>query len=526
VWAKGVIALKHEETTMTPLFKRFIHVVLWFVVLVEWSLPVVANDDFIIILDHSASMREKQPGNPSAYLQDPLSAPKSREAVKAINDVVINLLREGDYFALIIFGNHAELVISQVIRYQHERVLIQRQCNQLRFDDRKTDIVAGIKAAGDLLAWLNTPMRRKILVLITDGMNDPPVDSLYKTSERQQEVFQNFREAIRLRGWNVNMVGLGAHTDIPKIADDLGLSKNRVFALDDLKSGQIEKSLGDLLKKEQRARIELREETVNVKIRLQPRLLGGYKVSETKQVLTSYFNKPVEVRFNTRRPLVLQGAKGLHISITPLNLNLVPNQPTTLTLSVSFDGRRPEEGRINGSYSFKLAEESLRFYPQHGKIEAILPSWWESYGSLTIAAASGFVILLGCLGWIVRRTRVPEVRVLVTSNNGPLGEPITLRRGENFKIANNQFVGRVVPATGLSCNTAAIVRYLGLRKFELIAEEAKINQLEHTFDRLTVGIDVPFDLKDREGKVLRDVMISKPGRVGDIFGGSHDSDPF
>jgi hypothetical protein len=134
--------------------------------------------------------------------------------------------------------------------------------------------------------------------------------------------------------------------------------------------------------------------------------------------------------------------------------------------------------------------------------------------------------MLGGLGWTLWRAQVPEVRVQVMAGDGPLGEPLTLRRGESFAIANNQLVGRVVPATGLSCSTAATVQYLGRQKFEVISKEANIMQLDNRLDRLAVGLDVPFDLKDREGKMLRDVVISKPGRAGDIFGGRNDSAPF
>ena len=63
------------------------------------SAATVANDDFIIILDQSGSMREKVPGFPNqGYIKNPKNAVKSQGAIDAINNVVGNILKEGDYF--------------------------------------------------------------------------------------------------------------------------------------------------------------------------------------------------------------------------------------------------------------------------------------------------------------------------------------------------------------------------------------------------------------------------------------------
>ena len=166
---------------MTRSVSCFILTILWMSLLIGSRLPAEAQDDFIVILDQSASMREKTPGDRSAYQQDPLQAPKSREAIKAINEMVTTLLREGDYLVLITFGNQAEVGQSQIIRYRHERDLIRRYTQRLPFRDNHTDITAGLKAARDVLEQLNTPERRKILVLITDGINNPPPNSPYRT---------------------------------------------------------------------------------------------------------------------------------------------------------------------------------------------------------------------------------------------------------------------------------------------------------------------------------------------------------
>ncbi|MEZ5673003.1 MAG: VWA domain-containing protein, partial [Thiotrichaceae bacterium] len=116
------------------------------------SIATYASDDVIIILDQSKSMKEKVPGNENlGYENDPSKTKKSKGAIEAVNQVVSDFLKEGDYFAFIVFGDKAELRLSQEISYKHERELIVNQLKTLNFEDRKTDILAGLKEASDLL---------------------------------------------------------------------------------------------------------------------------------------------------------------------------------------------------------------------------------------------------------------------------------------------------------------------------------------------------------------------------------------
>jgi hypothetical protein len=126
---------------------------------------------------------------------------------------------------------------------------------------------------------------------------------------------------------------------------------------------------------------------------------------------------------------------------------------------------------------------------------------------------------------IIRRIRVPEIRISVTADDVPLGEPMTLKIKESFVIADKHFEGRSVSAKGLSCKIAATVRYLGRRKFDVEAAEAKILDEGKEVGRLQIGMNRFFDLKDKEGKLLRLISIGQPG-AGDPFGGSHGNDPF
>lgn len=487
--------------------------------------PIQADDDFVILLDQSASMLEQVPGNPAAgYQSDILEARKSRDSIEAIEHVVDHIIRTGDYFALVRFGDEAKVIIGQRIYHDHERELIKENLQTLTFRDRKTDIVAGVVRAGELLQVLGDPQRRKILIVITDGKNDPPADSPYLTDEARETAFKDLQDKIRFNKWNVKLVGLGEHTDISEIANRLGLPANRTLILDDQTPGTIASNIQDLVRGERDAVIEMAKEDEAIQLRLEPRLFGGFDTASHSVTLASSFPEPVEVILNTTMPVALSEASPLTVRVAPGQLVVDPSQQATIQLTVGFEGPRPEIGQVESSFIFQFAEGSTRFYPSKGRIQVILPSWWEVYGTLAIATMGLGLLALLVFWRLWRRAQIPELRVTVSSEERPLGEPFIIKSKETFLIANNQFSGRVVSARGLDCQTAATVRYLGRRRFEVTGNEASLLQAGKPVRHLGVGLEEPFDIKDETGKLLRSVTISEG--TSDVFGGSHGSDPF
>ncbi|MGD9209556.1 MAG: vWA domain-containing protein [Desulfobacteraceae bacterium] len=498
---------------------------LLFFLLTAWFPNAWAEDDFIIILDQSASMREIRPGNPSTYQSDPLKAPKSSEAAKAINDVVTRLLKHNDYFALITFGNKAEIIISQQILHPHERKVLQRRINALPFKDSKTDIIASIKTTEELITSLGTPQRRKILVLITDGRNDPPDNSPFKTPQQQEKVFEKFRQSIELNSWNVNLVGFGLETDIRRIAANIGLTKDQIVTMDDLRIGKIRDRLQGLFEQNKKDTITLIKN--EIKVDFTPKFFGGYHPANVKMQLISTYDEQMTVEFSPDHPIVFEDTNLLSSKLKPLSFNLPPNRPKNLYLELFHTGNRPDDGHITTYFQFHFTEESNRFYPWQGNMELNLPSWWEIYSVYAIAALCCIILLTTFIGWKANRAQVPQLRITVTSDKGTLGEPLTLRKGEVFSIANGHIHGYAVPAKGLTCRIAAKVKYLGRRKFEVVAREASIAQLGGTIEKLVVKMDIPFTLMEKNnGKKLRNIILSVPGRHGDVFGNGQHSDPF
>ena len=492
------------------------------------SAATVANDDFIIILDQSGSMREKTPGYPQqGYARDPMQAYKSRGAVDAINNVVGNILKEGDYFTLITFGDEPNLLLSQQILYKHERDFIKNTIEKLPFKDNRTDILAGIKEASEVLKYLDTTNRRKILVMITDGVEDPPKNSPYFSPEAKRQVYEELKDTIRFNKWDVVLVGIGeyTHDNIKNIAQKLDLPSDRAKTVNNPRdSKEISDILADIITDQQNAYIKLEKNQILIKLR--PGLFGGYKQGRITLPLKSFFDEKIQVVLQTGQPVNF-GSNELQVAVTPLKLDFASKATKDLNLDIIFKGKRPETGRVNGNFAFKFAEASTRFYPHDGGYEVILPSWWETHWLKATVGIVLALVLLFLAARAVRRALAPEIRIAVSSADASLGEAMTIRRKRTFSIANQQFEGQSVAAKGLACKTAATVQYLGRRKFKITARDAKLLYDGKERDSITLGLEQYFDLKDANGKTLSNIMITQAGRgSNDPFGGGSNDDPF
>lgn len=492
--------------------------------------PVV-NDDFIIVLDQSGSMRETTPGVPGNYEKDPRDAYKSKGAMDALDIIVNTMLVNGDYFSLITFGNDALVEFSQEIGFEHERDLFSRKIEQMDFGDQKTDILAGIKKATDLMVSMHTPERRKVFIMVTDGVNEPPENSPYFAPEAQEHIYAELRDTIRENKWNMTLVGVGQYTEenIRDIAQKLGLAPEQVVVIENPQSSEEMQSKITRIFEETREK-QVKLEVKPIKLTLKPKLLGGYETDQDSLLLTAHnFKDPVQIELDAQTPLQVQGGEGLRIQVTPLSLSLAPQQPAPLMLNFELSGQRPPDGRLSGTFTFQIAGNTA-FNPQTGSFEVLLPSWWEVYGlwaAIAIAAAAiGLILLI----WLLRKAQVPEIRIVAASNGQPLGPPITLRKKQSFTFSKGDMSGRSFAIKGLSCQTAATGKYLGRRKFELKAVEAQIVYDNKETMKLVVGLDKDFALKDSNGKMLRGLTISAPGKGGggDVFGGggSHGKQPF
>lgn len=495
-----------------------------------WGQQVSAtpNQDFIIVLDQSGSMREKVPGEPGqGYYDNPLESEKALGAVNALNEIADNILKDGDNFSLITFGNDAELILSQELHYPHERELLAKRVRAVPFRDKYTDIIVGLQKAGDLLTKLR-PERRKILVLITDGRNEPPDDSPYKDPQKQQEAYDGLRELFDSNSWDVALVGLGAHTNITEIAQKLNLPEHYAIVVDDVEDNQqITQRLRTFAEEVESGQVNL--EVKVLQATLEPKLFGGYKEGTASLLLTStYKETTVTIQLDPNTPIQLQGNTLANVTVQPLSFTLNPQQSEPINFIFTVAGKRPFDGRVKGLFTLQFADKKTKVFPASGEFDIYLQSWWEAYGVYAVILIILGVAALIVATWLIRKSMVPEIKFVVSRNGTELGNAVTLKtRKGTFKIGKGAFEPNVFSVKELTCNTAVTGKYLGRRRFQLSAVEAKIlNEDDKEFDSLLIGMDTSFGLKDSSGKVLRGFSITAPGSGGDPFGSGSSSDDF
>jgi len=491
--------------------------------------PNIVNQDYIIVLDQSGSMREKVPGNPkSGYEKNPRKAHKSRGAVDALDIIVTDMLQDGDYFSLVNFGNSANVVFSQQISFPHERELFRRAISAMRFGDKHTDILAGIKKASDLMIAMNTPQRRKVFILITDGKNEPPDDSPYLSEEAQEAFYQDLRDAIKTNKWDMTLVGIGEYTEenIREIADKLDLPFEKAIVVKNPQSSEeIQQKLTRIFEEKRDERVVLQARTISLVFK--PDWLGKYKNQSDSLQLDSSFADEVSIQFDPQNPVVMEQSDALSVTVSPQQISIASQQSAPVTLNVALTGTRPENGQISGTLVFQLSRESIDFSPKECEIEVLVKSWAEVYGLYAGLAVAAIVVALMLSVMAIRKAQVPEIRIEVVSGSKTLGEPIRLKKKQSFTIDNSGDFssGKSISAKPLTCRNAATVTYLGRRKFLVKADEAKIVDDGREVRSLQIKMEGSFDLKDSSGKMLRGITITSPGKgSGDMFGSGGGDD--
>ena len=259
-----------------------------------------------------------------------------------------------------------------------------------------------------------------------------------------------------------------------------------------------------------------------ITLTLEPKLFGGYETGNDSLQLTSAFQETtVEIHLAPKKPLAIQGTTEAVVTVQPLSVSLGPQQSAPLNFTFEVEGEHPSDGRIHGVFALNFADKKNRVYPSKGEFEIFLKSWWEMYGFLVAVLVALALGGLGLMAWLIRKAQVPEIRITVSDGTKTIGPPITLKIKHTFKFANDDFTGNAVPVKALNCKTAATVKYLGRRKFEIKSEEATIVDEGKERQRLEVKLDQYFDLKDSAGKTLHGLSITTPGSAssGDPFGG-------
>jgi hypothetical protein len=159
-----------------------------------------------VILDVSGSMvKDSKFANVQGYLD---------------RDVIDGLLKPGDRFTLIAFGDRAAERISRAVSTDADKAALKAEIAKIQADNDYTDIGMAMERLSETLDKREEAGTRKVILFITDGLNAPPPGSPYAGKNLSlDERFKSIGEKISKGGWFLYVVGIGGQTDAAAIAD-------------------------------------------------------------------------------------------------------------------------------------------------------------------------------------------------------------------------------------------------------------------------------------------------------------------
>ncbi|MDR2662825.1 MAG: VWA domain-containing protein [Treponema sp.] len=203
-----------------------------------------ARRDVFVILDVSGSMKDESKfANVQEYLD---------------REVVNGLLKSGDHFTLVTFGDSAEERFSRPVNSEEDKAVLISEIRRLQPDNNWTDIGMAMEKLAEILEQREETGVRRVILFITDGINIPPPESKYRGVDLSvDERFKTLGEKISRGSWFLYVIGIGGRTAAQDVAELIPGSRLQSTGSD--LSGVDVNSQITLLEEEERARTEAEE---------------------------------------------------------------------------------------------------------------------------------------------------------------------------------------------------------------------------------------------------------------------------
>jgi len=167
------------------------------------------NIDLFILLDKSLSMVED-------------------DKIKAVNEYVSNFIIDktiipGDTVYIINFYGKTEIFLNTTVRDQNHKEEIKQKIMGIKADGRFTDIGNALDTLASTAAQYEENGRIKYMLLMTDGRQEAPPDSIYQweLGKPFNHKFLENTRSIAKQGWKIHILGIGRHTDAQRLAEEL-----------------------------------------------------------------------------------------------------------------------------------------------------------------------------------------------------------------------------------------------------------------------------------------------------------------
>jgi len=159
-----------------------------------------------VILDVSGSMNQQDKfPNVQEYLE---------------TEVIGGLLRTGDDFTLVTFGEEVKEQFTRTIRSDSDKESLKRELGSISHNENYTEIGLAMEKLAEILERQKQTGTRQVVLFITDGINIPAPGSKYRGVDLSvDEGFKSLGEKISRGSWFLYVIGIGDETAAGDVAN-------------------------------------------------------------------------------------------------------------------------------------------------------------------------------------------------------------------------------------------------------------------------------------------------------------------
>jgi hypothetical protein len=437
----------------------------------------------------------------------------SRVTAYLAEALVRDYLEPGDYLCLIGFSDAPHVRVSQRIAVPAEKENLVGIVGRLNVVPQGfTDMGRALEEAGRQLDRLADPSHEQAILILTDGLNQPPRDSPYFDPVRPDTGsglpptsgfnarFLDQVQRLAGKGWRIHVVGIGTDTDARKLADALGAGHTivRDFNGDELRAG-LARFWDDALNLagiDQPQRSCAPGEALPARVRIRSasdqdreiRLRGARVAGVTSAVTSTGIDAP---------PLT--------VALASLRWPVAARREAAFDLSLALPNGFPA-GDYRATVVFDQ-ESAIKFYPPRVDLSFHVSSFWERQGTKVLAVSAG--IVLAALVVVRHRRRPIPVALAADGEAEAAGKPVPFRIATACSVGGGAADRFRVP--GLPAKVAVLERR-GVDRFALLSSRP---ELLPTVPEYTLGdpVEVRPSTGAAERRVIRFVRWHRRARA-------------
>jgi Mg-chelatase subunit ChlD len=371
--------------------------------------------DAFLVLDESGSMK-------------PIF---SKVLVYVAEAIVRDYLEPQDYLCMVGFSDVSRVRVSQRLSSAAEKENLAALVKNLNVVPQGyTDMGRALEEIQRQIDHLADPSHQQVILILTDGLNQPPRDSPYFDPAKRDigtglappsgfnQHFQQQVQALAARGHRIHVVGIGTETDARKLAEALGAGYTilRDFNIEELRTGLA----------------GFWDDTINLEgldVPPGPLRPGQSLTAKVRLRSTSDSQREVELKAVRAVTLPLGAASaapapgGVAVTLSATRVALPPGGRGGFDVRVSLP-----EGFPSGDYRFTLAFDlasAVKFYPQQADVAFHVPSFWELHGRAVVASAVAGIVLV--VGFVLYRRRAIPLVLVAEGDAAGSAKPIPFR---------------------------------------------------------------------------------------------------